>query len=179
MIKNLKTILILLYCLLITVLFTSGCFSSTSDSGLIVTDKAENTDDTGNTINDMLSGFRDKLVTAPVILSHSSGEEIYSSGEKELVFIKGIADKGNTIEIYVNDELQPDGAVVDDSGNFETLNGVEIIEGSNIIELVSINPSGYESNPTIFNLILVVPQKVEYALYEDSIDLKEIPDIYF
>ena len=106
MIKNLKTILILLYCLLITVLFTSGCFSSTSDSGLIVMDKAENTDDTENTIDDMLSGFRDRLVTAPVILSHSSGEEIYSSGEKELVFIKGLADKGNTIEIYVNGSLQ-------------------------------------------------------------------------
>lgn len=179
MIKNLKTILILLYCLLITVLFTSGCFSSTSDSGLIVMDKAKNTDDTENTIDDMLSGFRDRLVTAPVILSHSSGEEIYSSGEKELVFIKGLADKGNTIEIYVNGSLQQEDITVDSSGDFETSNGVEIIEGANVLEVVSVSPSGNESNPTVLDLILVVPQKVEYTLYNNSTDMEEIQSAYY
>ncbi len=181
MIKNLKTILILLFCMMIIILYASACFPSASDSGLIITnksDQAENVDEAENTINDMLSGFRNKLVTAPVVLSHVSGEEIYGSGDKELVFIKGLADKGNTIEISVNGLLQQE-VMVDDSGNFETLSGVEITKGENTIELVSVSPSGNESNPTVFNLFLIVPQEVEYFLYKDSTSLEEIQDIYY
>ena len=180
MVKNLKTILVLLFCLLIAVVYAAGCFSNGSD--LLIVDsssQSENTNDTGSAIDDKLSELRNRLVAAPVVLSHISGETIYSSGDKELVFVKGLADKGNTIEIYVNSILQQDDIVVDDNGNFESVSGVEISEGKNIIELVSISPSGNESSPTVFNLFLIVPPKVEYALFKDSESLEEIQDIYY
>jgi len=180
--KNLKTILILIFCGIIALACTPGCFSSNNSSDLIIadkSDKAADADKAEDTIDSKLSLLRSRMVTAPIVLSHVSGEEIYSSGDKELVFIKGLAEAGNTIDVYVNWELQQSGIIVDNNGSFETINGVEIVEGNNAIELVSVSPSGNESNPTTFNLILVVPPKVEYFLFENSTNLKEIENIYY
>jgi hypothetical protein len=119
------------------------------------------------------------MVSPPVVISHESGEVIYGNGEKELIFIKGYADSSNTIEVYINGILEQGTVIVDSNGNFETLNGVEINEGKNNIELVSVSPSGKESNPTEFDLYLNVPQKVEYKIFENSENLKEIKDTYY
>jgi len=180
--KNLKTILILIFCGIIALAYASGCFSSSNSSDLIIadkSDKAADADEAEDTIDSKLSLLRSRMVTAPIVLSHVSGEEIHSSGDRELVFIKGLAEAGNTIDVYVNWELQQGGIIVDNNGSFETINGVEITEGNNTIELVSVSPSGNESNPTTFNLFLVVPQKVEYFLFENSTNLKEIENIYY
>jgi len=180
--KNLKTILILIFCGIIALACAPGCFSSNNSSDLIIADKSDqaaDADEAEDTIDSKLSLLRSRMVTAPIVLSHVSGEEIHSSGDKELVFIKGLAEAGNTIDVYVNWELQQSGIIVDNNGSFETINGVEITEGNNTIELVSVSPSGNESNPTTFNLFLVVPQKVEYFLFEDSTNLREIENIYY
>jgi hypothetical protein len=180
--KNLKTILILIICGIIALSIFSGCFSSGSGSDLIIVDRSDSSEDTSedeDTIESKLALLRSRIVTAPIVLSHVSGEVIYSSGDKELVFIKGLAEAGNTIDVYVNGELQQSGIIVDNSGGFETINGVEIIEGNNTIELVAVSPSGNESNPTTFYLFLEVPQKVKYLLFENSTNLKEIESLYY
>lgn len=182
MMKNLKTILILIICGITALSLFVGCFSSGSSSGLIMTDrsnKAEDNNNENNTIDDKLSTLRNRLITAPIVLSHVSGEEIHASGDRELIFIKGLAEVGNTIDIYVNGELQQSGIPVDNNGSFETTGGVEIIEGENVVELISISPSGSESNPTELDLFLVVPPDVEFSLFEDSESLKEISSPYY
>ncbi|MBA7580251.1 hypothetical protein ES708_22142 [subsurface metagenome] len=180
MIKKIKTILVLLFCLVITLSYTAGCSSDSSD---LLQGSSENQAEDANGSNDgidaRLTDLKNKIISPPVVISHKSGEEISSSGDRELIFIKGYADKGNTIEIYVNGLLKQSDIIVNNDGVFETLNGVEIIEGKNTIELVAINPSGGKSNPTKFSLFLIVPQKVDYTIYENSENLKEIADVYY
>jgi hypothetical protein len=180
MIKKIKTILVLLFCLVIALSYAAGC---RSDSSNLLQGSSENQTEDANGSNDSidarLTGLKNKIVSPPVVLSHKSGEEIYSSGNRELIFIKGYADKGNTIEIYVNGILKQSDIIVDNDGNFETLKGIEIVEGKNVIELVAINPSGDKSNPTEFDIFLRVPPKVEYTIYENSENLEEIVDIYY
>ena len=180
MIKKIKIILILLLCLALVLSYASGCFlddagSAQENSNL----QNNNTEGSDNSIDNRLNDLKNQIVSPPVVISHESGEMIYGSGEKELIFIKGHADSGNTIEIYINGILEQGSVVVDSSGNFETLNGVAINEGRNTIELISISPSGKESNPTEFNLFLSVPEKVEYKIFENTENLKEISDTYY
>ena len=180
MFQKTKIILILLLCLSLVLSYVTGCFSDGADliqetGGVAGNDN----DESGDDINSRLTELKDQIVSSPVVLSHKSGEVIYGSGERELIFIEGYADSGNTIEVYLNSILEPGIVVVDNNGNFETLNGVVINEGKNTIELVSISPSGKESNPTKFDLYLNVPQKVEYKIFENSENLKEISDTYY
>jgi len=180
MIQKTKIILILLLCLSLILAYVTGCFLNGTDLTQETSEEAGNdTDESGNDINNRLTELKDRIVSSPVVLSHESGEVIYGSGERELIFIKGYADSGNTIEVYINGILEPGIVVVDNNGNFETLNGIIINEGKNTIELVSISPSGKESNPTEFDLYLSVPQKVEYKIFENSDNLKEIIDTYY
>ena len=176
MIKKIKTILVLLFCLVIALSYATGCRSDSSNLSQV---SSENQAESDNSINARLTELKNKMVSSPVVLSHKSGEEIYCSGDRDLIFIKGYADKGNTIEVYVNGILQQSDIIVDNDGNFETLKGIEIVEGKNVIELVAINPSGDKSNPTEFDIFLIVLQKVEYTIYENSENLKEIQDVYY
>jgi hypothetical protein len=143
-----------------------------------ITQDSSNTEDTRVDIDTRLNDLKEGLTSAPVVTSHVSGEQIFSSGDRELVFFKGGAEAGNTIEIYVNGILDQDSIQVDSKGIFETLNGVEIIEGKNIIELIAVSPSGRKSSPTKFSLELIVPQKVEFTLYNNADELAEIDGIY-
>lgn len=180
MIKKIKTILVLLFCLVIALSYATGCRSDSSNlSQGSSENQAEDANGSNDSIDARLTGLKNKIVSPPVVISHKSGEEIYSSGDRELIFIKGYADKGNTIEIYVNEILKQSDIIVDNDGNFETLKGIEIVEGKNVIELVEINPSGDKSNPTEFDIFLIVPQKVEYSIFEDSVSLKEIEGTYY
>lgn len=180
MIRKKRFIIILVALLLAAAIYAAGC--GIGDFGIVPSSTAETEGEIkedGQDLDAKLSELKDKIVSPPVILSHTSGEEIYGSSEKELIFIKGSADSGNTIEIYVNGVLQQSDIFVDIRESFETIDGIELIEGKNIIELVSVSPSGNESDPTKFNIFLIVPQKVEYLLYEDSVGMEEIENIYY
>lgn len=178
MITRVKTILIILSCMAVVL---SGIFACSPGSGdVYLGDGKSQTDDSEDSIiNQKLNELKDRMVSPPVILSHKSGETVYGSGDRELIFIKGYADGGNTIDVYVNGALDQSNIIVDSGGNFETINGIEIVEGKNVIKLVSARPSGIKSSPTEFTLFLDVPEKVEYALYKDSESLKEIEDAYY
>ncbi len=178
MISKIKTILIVIFCMAIVLSYTLACSPRSSgltqESGNPQTENSDN-----NIISQKLNELLGRRISPPVVLSHKSGQIIYGSGDRELIFIKGYADKGNTIEIYVNGLLNQSNIFVDNNGNFETLNGVEISGGKNIIKLISVRASGIKSSPTEFTLFLDVPQKVEYKIYENIENLKEIKDIYY
>ncbi|MFZ3106716.1 MAG: hypothetical protein WA105_04980, partial [Candidatus Hydromicrobium sp.] len=93
MIKKIKTILVLLFCLVIALSYATGC---RSDSSNLLQGSSKNQAEDANGSNDSidarLTGLKNKIVSPPVVLSHKSGEEIYSSGDRELIFIKGYAD---------------------------------------------------------------------------------------
>ena len=190
MMKRIKTIIVLIFTVMLVAFYTTACFPGGVDllSTGAEADAQGNTntaqdssarDDAGEDIDTRLSELKEGLVGAPVVLSHISGEQIFGSGDRELIFLKGSAETGNTVEIYVNGILDQDDVQVDSKGIFETLNGVEIIEGSNIVELIAVNPSGRESSPTKFSLELIVPQKVEFKLYNNSDELVEIDGAYY
>lgn len=178
MVKRKFTIILLVF-LTVVVLYTPGCGLGGFELVPIASEEKDTAIDDGENLDSILSDLKGKLVSPPIVLSHTSGEEVYGSGDRELIFIKGSAEGGNTIEVYVNGVLQQSDILVDSRGNFETINGVEIIEDKNIIELIAVSPSGNESNPTKFNIFLIVPQKVDYMVYENSIDMKEIDNIYY
>jgi hypothetical protein len=189
MMKRIKTIIVSILAVIFVAFFTTGCFLGDVDlfsTGPEVVAQENTTaqdsntqEETGEDIDTRLNELKDGLLGAPVLLSHVSGEQIFGSGDKELVFLKGSAEEGNTVEIYVNGTLDQDDVQVDSKGIFETLNGVEIIEGNNIVELIAVNSSGRKSNPTKFSLELVVPQKVEFMLYNNSNELVEIDGSYY
>lgn len=188
MMNKIKILVLILFSVLLGLFYTTGCLSggldlfsgNTAQAG---SDKEDSTA-TGQTeenynITTKLSDLKEGLVSAPVVLSHASGEQIFGSGDKEMIFLKGLAEPGNIIEISVNGTIQQDDVVVDASGKFETINGVEIIEGKNIIKLTAVEPSGEKSNSTEFNLVLMVPQKVEYSIFNNSTDLDKIESVYY
>ena len=189
MMKKIKTIIVLIFAVMLAAFYATGCYPDGFDLFSADTEAIqENTaivqgnneeEDVVNDIDARLNGLKEGLVSAPVVLSHVSGERLFSSGDKELIFLRGSAEAGNTVEIYVNGTLDQDGVKAGSDGIFETLNGVEIIEGKNIVELIAIDPSGRRSNATKFSLELVVPQKVEYTLYNNSTDLVEIEGAYY
>ena len=180
MMRKIRFIIYFTVFLLAVILTAAGCMPG--EFGLVPADSPGTGDqaaEDGQDLDSRLSELKEKNVSPPVVLSHTSGEEVYGSGDRELIFIKGTADTGNTIEVYVNGVLQQSDIIVDSRGNFETINGVELLEDKNIIELIAVSPSGNESNPTKFNIFLIVPQKVEYILFEDSTSMKEIENIYY
>lgn len=184
MIKKIKTILVLLFWLVIALSYAAGCRSDSS--GLLQESseselQGENTVgvESDNNLSARLNELKNKIVSSPVVISPDVGEGINSSGDRELIFIKGHANKGNTIEIYVNGILKQSDILVDNDGVFETLKGIEIVKGKNVIELVSVKPSGSKSSPTEFNLFLIVPPKVEFSIYKTPENLEEIVDVYY
>jgi hypothetical protein len=188
MINKIKILIFILSAVLLGLFYTTGCLpggfdlfsGGTSQTGIDTEVSAETRQsEEGYDVDTKLTDLKEGLVSAPVILSHVSGEQLFGSGDKEMVFLKGLAEPGNTVEISVNGILEQDDVTAQPNGTFETINGVEIIEGKNIIELVAVEPSGRRSNPTRFNLILVVPQKVEYAIYNNVTDLVEIEGVYY
>jgi len=190
MMKRIKTIIVVIFAVMLVAFYTTACFPGGVDLLSTGTEAAarENTttaqdnsarEDAGEDIDTRLNELKEGLIGAPVILSHVSGEQLFGSGDRELIFLKGSAETGNTIEIYVNGILDQDDVQVDSKGTFETLNGVEIIEGKNIVELIAVNSSGRRSSPTKFSLELIVPQKVEFTLYNNSDELVEIDGAYY
>ncbi len=189
MMNKIKISLIIIFALLLGSVYTTGCLpggfdlfgggSAETDAATQEPSQSEQAEDEGDDIDTRLNDLKKGLVSAPVILSHVSGEQIFGSGDKEMIFIKGLADPESTIEVSVNSILVQDDITVNAKGEFETINGIEIIEGKNIVELIAVDGAGNKSNPTRFNLILSVPQKVEYALYDNSSELEEIDSIYY
>jgi len=147
MVKNIKILLQFILALALMVLYITGCMpdvpglfsaelSGDKDIGEEVSLIKSTSDGDVEDLDSRLNDLKEGLVSSPVILSHVSGQKIFGSGDKEVIYLYGLAEKGNEIEVYVNGLLEQVGIVVDENGKFETVSGIEIIKGKNIIELV-------------------------------------------
>lgn len=182
MIKKIKLVIGLLLCSVIVIVCASGCSGgSESLSSEITASDSETEADLldENGINKKLSDIREKIVNSPTIISPLPNEELYASGECELIFVKGYAGKGCKIEVYVNGILEPGDIAVDNNGCFETYDGIEIIKGENTIELVAVDPVWGKSVPTKISVFLNTPKKIIFKVYDNPDSLKEIESIYF
>jgi hypothetical protein len=189
MINKIKILLLVVLAVMLGSVYASGCLpggldlfgtgSYDTSPGIKADSETSLPGDEEGDIDSRLSKLKKGLVSAPVLLSHESGEKIFGSGDREMIFIKGLAEPGNNIEVYVNGTLKQDGITADSAGRFETISGIEIIEGKNVIDLVASDNTGSRSNPTRFDLFLEVPQKVEYALYNNSAELEIIDGFYY
>jgi len=182
MIKKIKLVIGLLLCSAIVIVCASGCSGgSESLSSEITASDSETEADLldENGINKKLSDIREKIVNSPTIISPLPNEELYASGERELIFVKGYADKGCKIEVYVNGILEPGNIAVGDDGYFEIYEGIEVIKGENTIEFVAVDPVWGKSEPTKINVFLKTPKKIIFKVYDNPDSLKEIESIYF
>ena len=107
MMKRIKTIIVLILAVMLATFYATGCFLGGADLLSTGTEVAaqENTtaqdnstqEDDGEDIDTRLNELKEGLLSAPVVLSHISGEQIFGSGDKELVFLRGSAETGNTV----------------------------------------------------------------------------------
>jgi hypothetical protein len=125
-------------------------------------------------LTEELNTLKEKLVNPPVITSHKPYQELTSSSDKELVIIKGKSDIGTSIVLKVNGILTDKKYAVSSNGDFEILDGVEIVEGTNTVEIYAINTSGEKSEPTKLVFLLNIQKNLEFAIFENSDNLIEI-----
>jgi len=180
--NKIKISFIIVLAVLLGTVYSTACFllgdTPTEEAGNLVTVREDQQEEEFD-INEKLDILKEGLVDAPVIVSHESGEQLLGSGDKETIFLVGTTNPENSIEISVNGLYIEEEISADTNGNFETINGIDIIEGKNLVEVIAVDPSGNKSNPTKLTLNLMVPEKVEYTLYNNQTDLKEISSIYY
>ncbi len=161
--------------LVAAVLILVGCSYQAAEVKPALIEVPEQETDRGQRLLSLVEG----VVSPPVITSHSHNGEVDSPIDYQLIFIEGYSMPRNRLEIKVNGLLKGGSVSADDEGFFRTEKGVEIIEGRNRIEVTAVRSDGKKSKPTVFDLFLNVPQRVEYTIYDDPQNLREISSIYF
>ncbi|MDD3520128.1 MAG: hypothetical protein PHU65_02675 [Actinomycetota bacterium] len=136
-------------------------------------------DDGGFDLNKELENISKKMVSPPIITSHKLYEEFTSETDKKNIIIYGEAIANSKIELKINGKTSDKLYQADSYGKFRIEDGVELIEGQNIVNLYSINSSGIISEPTKLIFILNVKRALDFKIYEDSQSLKEIDQYYY
>ncbi len=126
-----------------------------------------------------LNILKEKLVNPPIITSNQPYQEFTSNNEKELVILRGKADSSSRIGVKVNGVSVNKKYDVDSDGNFEITDGVEIVEGSNTVEVYAVNSNGDKSEPTKLTFLLNVQKNLDYKVYESIDNLVEVHDSYY
>ncbi|MHB8280054.1 MAG: hypothetical protein ACYDIA_20755, partial [Candidatus Humimicrobiaceae bacterium] len=126
-----------------------------------------------------LNILKEKLVNPPIITSNQPYQELTSNNEKELVILRGKADSSSRIGLKVNGVSVDKKYDVDSDGNFEITDGVEIVEGSNTVEVYAVNSNGDKSEPTKLTFLLNVQKNLDYKVYESIDNLVEVSDSYY
>lgn len=89
-------------------------------------------------------------------------EPIAEATNSSPINIKGYSDKGNTVELYINDNLD-DKTTVDDQGTF-TFSSVDLKTGSNSIYVKSQNQDKQSDKSQIYTIVFQKsPPKLEIA----------------
>jgi hypothetical protein len=123
-----------------------------------------------------LNSLKEKLVNPPVITSHNPYQELTSNNDRELIIIKGKSGIGTSIVLKVNGISVDKKYIVDSSGDFEIDDGVEIVEGTNIVEIFAVNADGEKSEPTKLTFLLNIQKNLAFNVYETPDNLVEISD---
>ncbi|MHB1274960.1 MAG: fibronectin type III domain-containing protein [Candidatus Humimicrobiaceae bacterium] len=148
----------------------SGKTGSVSNNGQSVSDETISS----FSLTEALNTLKEKLVNPPVITSHKPYQELTSNNNKELVIIKGKSDIDTSIALKVNGILSEKKYAVDSSGDFEIKDGIEIVEGTNTVEIYAVNADGEKSEPTKLTFLLNIQKNLDFTVYENAENLVEI-----
>ena len=179
--KNYKIISIFIIASsLILIISSCSLFNIGKAGNVSVTIKTEAAQTTsGFDLTEELNTLKGKLINPPMIISHKPYQELSSSSDRELVIIRGKSDIGTSIALKVNgisvDKKYPVGS----GGDFETSDGVEIVEGTNTVEIYAVNASGEKSEPTKLTFLLNVQKNLDFKVYENAVNLIEVPSEFY
>ncbi len=174
--KHINMTKLIVWALFLGVVLVMGC-GQPAGSRPLVPAHAEN--NPASLDRDRLLDLLEGVVSPPVITSHRQNEQVDGQTEHQLIFIEGYSEPDNRLEVKVNGIVKADSIKAQRDGFFKTADGVEIVAGKNRIQVSAISPSGEKSRPTVFEVFLNVPQRVEFTIYDDAQNLKEIFEIYF
>lgn len=153
----------------------SGKTGSVSNNGQSVADETSSSFDLTKALNTL----KEKLVNPPVVTSHKPYQELTSNNNKELVIIKGKSDIDTSIALKVNGILSDKKYDVDSSGDFEIKDGIEIVEGTNTVEIYAVNAYGEKSEPTKLTFLLNIQKNLDFTVYENAENLIEISSQFY
>jgi len=179
--KNYRIISIIFIVSFLVLSVPSCSLASSGTSSNISATTKRVSDETSSSFNltEELNTLKEKLVNPPVITSHKPFQELSSNSGKELVIIKGKSDTDTSIALKVNGVLIDKKYTVDSSGNFETGDGVEIVEGTNTVEVYAVNADGDKSDPTKLTFFLNTQQDLYFMIYENADSLSEISSQFY
>lgn len=164
------------------ILINSSCSIANSDkTGSISNNGQSVSDETISSFNltEALNTLKEKLVNPPVITSHKPYQELTSNNNKELVIIKGKSDIDTSIALKVNGILSDKKYLVDSSGDFEIKDGIEIVEGTNTVEIYAVNADSEKSEPTKLTFLLNIQKNLDFTVYENADNLIEISSQFY
>jgi hypothetical protein len=179
--KNYKIILIIFIvsCLILTV---SSCKIVNPDKSANVSGTTKNKSiETSSSfdLTEELNTLKEKLVNPPMITSHKPYQELSSNSDRELAVIKGKSDIGTSIVVEVNGMLIDKKYAVSSTGDFEVIDGVELAEGINTVEIYAVNASGEKSEPTKIVFLLNIQKNLDFTVYENINNLIEISTEFY
>ncbi len=178
--KRKKVFLFFVFICIIPAILSSSCSILPGDNMdvAVKNDQADVPDDEFD-LNKELENISKEIVSPPVITSHKLYEEFTSETDKKLIIISGEAEPQSKIELKVNGSTSDKIYKTDNYGRFRIEDGIEITEGQNSVNLYSIDTSGNKSEPTRLVFILNVKKPLDFTVYEDSQNLKEISQYYY
>jgi len=179
--KNYKIISVL-FIISFLILAVSSC--GTPNSGITgnVSATTKLADDQTSSSFDLtkeLNTLKEKLINPPVVTSHKPYQELLSGSGKELVIIRGKSDVGTSIAIKVNGILAEKRYTVDNSGDFETGDGVEIVEGMNTVEVYALRAGDEKSEPTKLVFFIKNQKELSFTIYSNADSLIEISSQFY
>jgi hypothetical protein len=164
------------------ILTISSCRTANSDKTGDVSNTVQSVaDETISSFNltEALNTLKEKLVNPPVITSHKPYQELTSNNNKELVIIKGKSGIDTSIALKVNGVLSDKKYVVGSNGDFEISDGIEIVEGTNTVEVYAVNADGEKSEPTKLTFLLKIQKNLDFTVYENTINMIEVSSQFY
>ncbi|MHB1346267.1 MAG: hypothetical protein ACYCXK_02140 [Candidatus Humimicrobiaceae bacterium] len=153
----------------------SGNTGEESFTGQSISDETTSSFDLTGALNTL----KEKLVNPPMITSHKPYQEFTSAYGKELVIIRGKSDIDTSITLKVNGLTSDKKYAVDSNGDFEIKDGVEIVEGSNTVEIYAVRADGEKSEPTKLTFLLNTKKDLDFSVYENISNLIEISSQFY
>lgn len=175
-----KIFLFFIFICIIPAVISAGCSLLPGDITTVSVKNDKQADSDGEfDLNKELESLSEKIVSPPIITSHKLYEEFASETDKKLIIISGEAEPQSKIELKINGKTIEKTYKTDNYGKFSIEDGVELIEGQNTVNVYTVNTSGNKSEPTKLVFILNVRKALDFKIYEDPTNLKEIGQYYY
>ena len=179
--KKYKAILVFFIMTFLTLTLSSCSFGDNGNTGEESFTGQSISDETTSSfdLTGALNTLKEKLVNPPMITSHKPYQEFTSVNGKELVIIRGKSDIDTSIGLKVNGLTSDKKYAVDSNGDFEIKDGVEIVEGSNTVEIYAVRADGEKSEPTKLTFLLTTKKDLVFSVYGNISNLIEISGQFY